>query len=410
MRLQKLCFVSVSVFVLILASFVTGAVKAADDGPAADGKSLANSTLVYVGTYTGAKSKGIYLFKLQTQNLEVSQNIMLVPLGLVAETPSPSFLELDAKRHLLFAVNETNSFEGKPTGGVSAFSIDPATGKLKLLNQKSSLGAGPCQLVLDKTGRNLLVANYDSGSVAVLPVAADGHLGESTDFVQHSGKGPDPARQAGPHAHCVTMSPDNRFAFVCDLGLDKVMGYQFDAEHGKLTPADPAFTAIKPGAGPRHLVFRPDGKFAYVINELNSTVTAFSYEPKTGRLTEVQSISTLPPYWEGKNTAGEIGVHPSGKYLYASNRGHNSVVLFEIDPEKGTLNFVEEQGTGGKTPRHFGIEPSAKHLAIGNQDSDTILACRIDAANGRLKPSGVFADCPSPVCIIFMPPAGNNAN
>ena len=191
MKLQTFRFVSVSVL-LILASFVTGAATAADDEPAADGKSLANSTLVYVGTYTGAKSKGIYLFKLQTQNLEVSQNIMLVPLGLVAETPSPSFLELDAKRHLLFAVNETNSFEGRPTGGVSAFSIDPATGKLKLLNQKSSLGAGPCHLVLDKTGRNLLVANYDSGSVAVFPVAADGHLGESTDFVQHSGKGPDP--------------------------------------------------------------------------------------------------------------------------------------------------------------------------------------------------------------------------
>ena len=206
------------------------------------------------------------------------------------------------------------------------------------------------------------------------------------------------------------MSPDNRFAFVCDLGLDNVMCYQFDAEHGKLTPADSAFTALKPAAGPRHLVFRPDGKFAYVINELNSTVTAFSYDPKTGRLTEVQSISTLPPYWEGKNTTAEIGVHPSGKYLYASNRGHNSVVLFEIDPDKGTLNFVEEQGTGGKTPRHFGIEPSAKHLAIGNQDSDTILVCRIDAGNGRLKPSGVFADCPSPVCIIFMPPAGSNPN
>jgi 6-phosphogluconolactonase len=380
-------------------------VKAADDEGTAAPKDLTNSTLVYAGTFTTGKSKGIYLFRLQTQNLDVSQNIMLEPLGLAAETTSPAFLEIDNKRNLLFAINETNTFEGKPTGGVSSFKMDRATGKLTLLNQKSSLGTGPCHLVLDKTGRWLLVANYAGGSVAVFPVEADGHLGDSTDFIQHAGKSVTPDRQSGPHAHCVTMSPDNRIAFVCDLGLDKVMCYRFDAEHGKLTPADPAFVSLKPGAGPRHMVFRPDGKFAYVINELNSTVTAFAYDPQSGKLTEMQSVSTLPGYWEGKNSTAEIGVHPSGKYLYASNRGHNSVVLFEIDPEKGTLNYVEEQGTGGKTPRHFGIEPSAKHLAIGNQDSDTILVCRIDAGNGRLKPSGVFADCPSPVCVKFVPPA-----
>jgi len=368
------------------------------------GNAATKDTLVYVGTYTGAKSKGIYLFKLQTENLEVSQNIRLVPLGLAAETPNPSFLELDPKRRLLFAVNEMDTFEGKPTGAVSAFSIDPVTGKLTLLNQRSSMGAGPCHLLLDRQGRNLLVANYGSGRVAVLPVQPDGRLGEATDFVQHIGKSVNPTRQKGPHAHGVTLDPANQFAFVCDLGLDKVMVYRFDAQRGKLTPNDPPFAQLKPGAGPRHMVFRPDGRFAYVINEINSTITAFGYDSKAGVLNELQSVSTLPGYWEGRNSTAEIGIHPSGKYLYGSNRGHESVVLFSVDPDKGTLTFIEDQATGGKKPRHFGIEPSGKHLAIANQDSDTLLICRIDAGNGRLKPSGVFAEAPSPVCVKFLPP------
>lgn len=357
----------------------------------------ANPTLVYVGTYTRKDSKGIYVFRLQTTDLEVSQNITLVPMGLAAESSNPSFLELDLKRRLLFAVNE--NAEGK----VSSFAIQP-DGKLTALNQSSSKGSGPCHLALDKTGKNIVVANYGSGSVAVLPVASDGQLGDATDFLQHSGKSVNPERQQGPHAHCVTFDPGNKFVFVCDLGLDKVMIYRFDAEKGKLTPADPAFVSAKPGAGPRHMSFRPDGRFAYVVNELNSTVTAFSFDANTGALKEIQTESTLPGYYEGPNTCAEVSVHPSGKYLYVSNRGNNTVVLFEIDKDKGTVEYVEEQGTGGKTPRHFGIEPSAKHLAIANQDSDTLLACRIDATNGRLKPSGVFASAPSPTCAIFVPP------
>lgn len=367
-----------------------------------------NASLVYVGTYTGGKSKGIYYFWLRTQGNDASRNITLVPLGLAAETPNPSFLELDLKRRLLFCVNEKDKFEGKPTGSVSAFSIDPATGKLKLLNQVSSRGTDPCHLLLDKQGRNLLVANYSSGSVAVFPVAPDGKLGEATDVVQHTGKSVNPDRQKGPHAHGIAFSPDQKFAFVCDLGLDKVLTYRFDAEHGKLTPGEPAFTPLKPGAGPRHMVFRPDGKFAYVINELNSTITVFAYEPKAGVLTELQNISTLPVHYDGSNTAAEIGMNPSGKFLYGSNRGHETVVLFEIDLEKGTLTWVEEQSTGGKKPRHFGIQPSAKHLAICNQDSDTVLVGRIDAGNGRFKASGVSAECPSPVCAVFLPPIGGD--
>jgi 6-phosphogluconolactonase len=368
-------------------------------------KAASKETLVYVGTYTGAKAKGIYLFRLQTENLDVSQNITLVPLGLAVETPNPSFFEIDLTRRRLFAVNELSEFEGKPGGAVSAFSIDADSGKLTLLNQRPSMGGGPCHITLDKEGRHAFVANYGTGSVAVLPIGADGRLGTATDVVQHTGRSVHPERQKGPHAHCVTLDPSNRFAFVCDLGLDKVLAYRIDPAQGKLTPHAPPFTSLKPGAGPRHMVFRPDGRFAYVVNELSSTVTTFAYDPNTGGLKEIQTVSTLPEYFDGANTCAEIDVHPSGKWVYVSNRGHNSVVLFTSDFETGSLTYVEEQGTGGSKPRHFGIEPSARHLAIGNQDSDTVLVCRIDAGNGRLKPSGVFASAPSPACVKFLPPS-----
>jgi len=266
------------------------------------------------------------------------------------------------------------------------------------------MGSGPCHLALDTARRHLFVANYGSGSVSVLPVAADGRLGAATDVVQHTGKSVDPERQKGPHAHCMTRDPANRFVFACDLGLDKVLAYRFDAGRGTLTPHDPPFARLKPGAGPRHMVFRPDGRFAYVVNELNSTITAFAYDAAAGVLKELQTVSTLPQYFAGANSGAEVDIHPSGKYLYVSNRGHNSVVLFNVDAGKGTLTYVEEQGTGGFKPRHFGIEPSARHMAIANQDSDTVLVARIDAGNGRLKPSGVFANAPSPACVKFLPP------
>jgi 6-phosphogluconolactonase len=360
--------------------------------------------LVYVGTYTGPKSQGIYLFRLEPERTAVSQNITLAPLGLAAAASNPSFLELDVKRRLLFAVNEVNEFEGQRTGAVSAFAIDRAKGTLTLINQRPSMGTGPCHLVLDRSARYVFVANYGGGSVSVLPVAKDGTLGAASDVVQHTGRSVNPERQQGPHAHCVTVDRANRFVFVCDLGLDKVLAYRFNAQTGKLTPNDPAFAQLKPGAGPRHIVFRPDGRFAFVVNELNSTVTAFRYDANAGALHEVQTVSTLPEHFTGANTCAEVDVHPSGKWLYASNRGHNSVVLFNIDSSKGTLTYVEEQGTGGSTPRHFGIEPAARYLAVGNQNSDTILVARIDAGNGRLKPSGIFAQAPSPVCIKFLPP------
>jgi 6-phosphogluconolactonase len=371
-------------------------------------QSLSNATLVYVGT-NGPKSKGIYFYRLQTDNLEVSQNITLVPLGLAAETPNPNFIELDLKRRLLFAATRVDQFGGKPGGAVSAFSIDSATGKLALINQTSCMGPGPCHLALDATGRFVIAAMYDGGSVAVIPVAPDGKLGEATDFVQHSGKSVNPDRQKGPHAHCVTFDPANQFVFVCDLGLDKIMAYRFDAQHGKITPGDPPFTAAKPGAGPRHMAFLPGGRFAYVVNELDSTVTSYAYDAKAGVLKPIETQTTLPGYYDGPNAPAEVSAHPSGRWIYVSNRGMNSIILFGVDPDKGTLTYIEEQGTGGKTPRHFGIQPSAKHMVICNQDSDMLLASRIDSGNGRLKPSGVFAQAPTPMCAKFLPPASEMA-
>jgi 6-phosphogluconolactonase len=354
--------------------------------------------LVYVGTYTAPqKSEGIYVFRLSGPSLA------LTPLGLAAATPSPSFLALDPQRRFLFAANETGTFEGKRAGSVSSFAIDPASGKLKLLSQRSSLGGDPCHLVVDREGRHVIVANYSGGSVAVLPVGPDGRLGEPTAFIQHAGKSVNPARQAGPHAHCVTLDPANRFAFVCDLGLDQVLTYRFDPQRGTLTPGDPAFTPIKPGAGPRHMAFRPDGKFAYVINEMDSSITSFSYDAEHGRLRELATVSTLPAGFSEKSSCAEITVHPSGEWLYASNRGHDSVVLFAIDREKGTLSHVADESSGGKVPRHFGISPGGKVLIAANQNSDSLVCYQIDPATGRLTPSGATAQVSAPVCVVFLP-------
>jgi 6-phosphogluconolactonase len=267
------------------------------------------------------------------------------------------------------------------------------------------MGSGPCHLVLDNEGRNILVANYGSGSVAVLPVAADGRLSEATDVEQHAGKSVNPRRQEGPHAHCVTLDPAGRRVFVCDLGLDKVMIYRFDSAKGELTPNDPAFAAVGPGAGPRHMAFRPDGRFAYVINELDSTVTALAYDAVSGALSEVQTVPTLPPDFDGENTTAEIAVHPSGKYLYGSNRGHDSVALFEIAEDAGTLTFVETHDTGGRTPRHFELDPAGERLIVAHQATDTLVVCGVDGASGRLKPSGALVEAPTPVCVKFLEPA-----
>ncbi len=284
---------------------------------------------------------------------------------------------------------------------MSAFRIEPASGRLELLNQQSSGGAGPCHVTVDPTGRNALVANYGGGSVSVLPLGDDGKLGPASAFVQHQGSSVNPRRQQGPHAHSINLDPAGRFAFVADLGLDKIMVYRFDAAAGTLTPNDPAWAAVAPGSGPRHFAFHPSGKFAYVINELASSLTAFRYDAPRGALEEVQTVSSLPAGPVEGNSTAEVQVHPSGKFVYGSNRGHDSIAVFAVDGASGKLKLVEHESTQGKTPRNFGVDPTGRFLLACNQASDTIVGFRIDQETGALTPTVQTLSVPSPVCVKF---------
>jgi 6-phosphogluconolactonase len=361
--------------------------------PAAKGQYIA-----YVGTYTSkTNSKGIYAYRFDAEKGQ------LAPTGVAAESVDPSFLAIHPNGKYLYAVNEIGNFNGGASGAVSAFSIDPKTGALKLLNQVPTRGAGPCYVSLDKNGSFVLVANYDSGSIVSFPVHDDGSLGTASGFVQHSGTGPDKERQEGPHAHWIGTSPDNRFALAVDLGLDQVLVYGFDSSKGIFTPMLSGFAKVKPGAGPRHLAFHPNGKFAYVLSEMASSVTVFSYQAKTGAFTSLQSISALPADYSGPKEAAEIAVHPSGKFLYTSNRGHDSIAIFAIDEKKGTLKSLGQVLTGGKTPRHFAIDPTGAYLLAENQESNNIVIFHIDPANGSLTPTGQTVDVPSPVCLTLIP-------
>jgi 6-phosphogluconolactonase len=353
--------------------------------------------IAYVGTYTSkTNSKGIYAYRFD------SEKGQLTSIGLAAETTDPSFLAVHPNGKYLYAVNEIGNFNGGTSGAVSAFAIDAKTGALKFLNQVPTRGAGPCYVSLDKNGEFVLVANYDSGSIASFPVQSDGSLGTTSGFVQHSGSGPDKERQEGPHAHWIGTSPDNRFALAVDLGLDQVIVYGFDSSKGVFTPMLSGFAKVKPGAGPRHLAFHPDGKFVYVLSEVESSVTVFSYQPKTGTLTSLQTISALPKDFSGHKEAAEIAVHPSGKFLYTSNRGHDSIAVFAIDEKKGTLKSLGQVLTGGKTPRHFAIDPTGAYLLAENEESNNIVVFHIDPATGSLTPTGQTIDVPSPVCIAFV--------
>jgi 6-phosphogluconolactonase len=353
--------------------------------------------IAYVGTYTTkTTSKGIYAYRFDAEKGQ------LTSIGLAAETTDPSFLAVHPNGKYLYAVNEIGNFNGGTSGAVSAFAIDAKTGALKFLNQVATRGAGPCYVSLDKNGEFVLVANYDSGSIASFPVQSDGSLGTTSGFVQHSGSGPDKERQEGPHAHWIGTSPDNRFALAVDLGLDQVIVYGFDSSKGVFTPMLSGFAKVKPGAGPRHLAFHPDGKFAYVLSEVESSVTVFAYQPKTGTLTSLQTISALPKDFSGHKEAAEIAVHPSGKFLYTSNRGHDSIAVFAIDEKKGTLKSLGQVLTGGKTPRHFAIDPTGAYLLAENEDSNNIVIFHIDPATGSPTPTGQTVEVPSPVCLTFV--------
>jgi 6-phosphogluconolactonase len=362
--------------------------------------STGGGTLVYFGTYTGQKStsKGVYVSRLDLATGGLSKP------ELAAETSNPSFLAADPKGAFLYAVNEIGTFGGKPTGAVSAFSIDKSTGRLTALNQQASEGGGPAHLTVDKAGRHVLVANYGGGSVAVLPIGADGRLQPASAAVQHTGSSVNPTRQTKPHAHAINLDPENRFAYVPDLGLDKVMIYRFDAAKGTLAPGEPPFAAVTPGAGPRHIALSPSGRTAWVINEIDCTVTTFTRDARTGGLTAAQTISTLPAglAMAPDFSTAEVLLHPSGRFLYGSNRGHHSLTVFAVDDKTGALTFVQNQSTLGRTPRGFGIDPTGAFLVAANQGSDSVVVFRIDRATGRLTPAGQTIEVGTPVSVEFV--------
>jgi len=377
----------------LLVSLVT--VTAANDAP--KGKYL-----VFVGTYTEKQqSKGVYAYRFDPASAE------LTPLGLAAETTNPSFLAIDPTRHFLYAVNEIQKYKDASSGGVSAFAVasekgSGPTGKLQLLNEVASRGADPCYIAFDKTGKYALVANYTGGSIAVFPVQPDGHVGEASAFVQHVGSSINRERQEGPHAHWIETTPDNRFAIAVDLGLDELLVYRFDAKKGSLTPKNPPYAKLDSGAGPRHLAFSPGGKFAYVVNELQSTITAFAYDARNGELRKLKTVSTLPKDFTGANDTAEIEVHPSGKFLFASNRGHDTIALFSIDSKTGALTLVDHFPTQGKTPRNFEIDPSGNFLFVANQETNNIVVFQITPSTGRLTAKKQTVEVPAPVCLKFM--------
>ncbi len=380
---------------IVLWSFVLFILPAALCAGLSAQKSRNGKYLVYLGTYTDHQSRGIYSYRFDTATGQ------LTSLGLAAETSNPSFLTVDPGHKFLYAVNEVEQYKGQPTGSVSAFTTDPASGKLSPLNTVSARDPGPAYISMDRTGKFALIANYSLGSVTVFPVSKDGRLGEASDFVRHKGSSVNKDRQEGPHAHSVELSPDNRFAIVADLGLDQLIVYPFDSAKGKL--GQPHTINIEPGSGPRHIAFSPNGKFLYLISEMGNAITAFAYGKRQGKLTELQTVSTLPKEFKGENTTAEIAVHPSGNFLYGSNRGDDSIVVFAIDHATNKLAFIERVSTQGKTPRNFALDPSGRWLLAANQDSNSIVTFRVDQETGRLTPSGPSVELPEPVCVVFVP-------
>lgn len=361
----------------------------------------AGSYWVYIGTYTDAQSKGIYRFSFDPATGAASTPELAI------ETPSPSFLAVHPSGKFLYAVNEVAEFNGQPTGSVSAYAVDPRTGALTFLNSAASGGSGPCHLNVDATGRAVLVANYGGGSVAALPIGPDGKLGAATAVCQHHGASVNKGRQSEPHAHSINLDAANQFAVAADLGTDELVVYRFDSVSRTLEPQMPATLAIAPGSGPRHFSFHPDGKHAYVINELANTVTALTYQPDSGRLEAQQTIGTLPEGFKGESYTAEIRVHPSGKFLYGSNRGHDSLALFTIEPGTGKLTASGHIPSGGKTPRNFAIDPTGQFLFAANQETGNVVLMAIDPGTGKRR-DGVTETSiavPKPVCVRFVPRA-----
>lgn len=361
---------------------------------------MSTELLTYIGTYTRsmpfveAKSEGVYIYRLNVMTGQLTHQ------STVPGLQNPSFLALSPSRKFLYSVNEIDDKDGQKSGGVTAFARDLETGELTYLNDQISGGAAPCHLIVDSTEKFVLAANYTGGSVCVMPIQPDGSLGEMCEFIQHEGASMvNPQRQEKAHAHSINLDNSNRFAYVPDLGLDKVMIYNFDNATGKLKPNMQPFIDMAPGAGPRHFDFHPNGKVAYVINELGNTITACSFDSETGNLSELHSVPTLPSGFDDENTTADIHVHPSGKFVYGSNRGHNSIASFKVDQKTGKLTAIGHTSTQGETPRNFGIDPSGQILLAANQDTSSIATYFIDQTSGTLAPTGFVTNVPTPVCI-----------
>ena len=355
---------------------------------------------LYIGTYTrresfvDGKAEGIYIYHLDPSSGQLTYAATVAGAG----TVNPSYLTLGPDGRRLYAVNEITGGKG-PHGTVSAFAVDPATGHLRYLNQQSTHGLAPCYASVEPAGRYCLVANYETGNLCVLPIQGDGSLGEATATVQFAGSGPNRERQEGPHAHMVTPSPDGGFILAVDLGTDRLMAFRLDRERGTLSPADPPWTQLPPGVGPRHLAFHPHRPFAYVISELKSTIIVCRYDAQGGTFAAVQTISTLPDDFTGQNLGAEIMVAPSGRFVYASNRGHDSLAIYAVDPETGQLALVGHEASQGVGPRAFTIDPSGALLLVANQDTDTVVTFWIDGDSGTLRATGHVAAVPTPVCL-----------
>jgi 6-phosphogluconolactonase len=359
--------------------------------------------LVYVGTYTQTgdgqpnRSESVYIYEFDSDSGKLDLR------NVIHDVVNPSYLTISQDRRHLFAVNELAEFAGIPGGGVSAFSLNPES--VSFINAQPTHGSYPCYITLDSTEKWALIANYGGGNIIVLPISDDGSLGAATAVIQnHGDKGPHP-QQDTPHAHCVTFDPDQRYAFVADLGLDQILIFRFDSTNGQLLPHTVPSIATEPGAGPRHLEFHPNGRYLYVSNELNSTVGVYDYDPVQGMLKHKQTISTVPHDFVGTNSVADIHITRAGLFLYVSNRGHDSIAVFAVDPNQGTLTLIETDSSGGKTPRNFALDLNDNFLLVANQNSHNLVIFQMDKSSGHLTETSHTLSIPSPVCVKIV--AGN---
>ena len=362
---------------------------------------MTHALIFYIGTYTNATSglgrcsEGIYRFSLDVRTGALTEQ------GVTTGIANPTWLALHPTGRILYTGSEVRE-QGERSGGAAvAYARDHATGELTCLNDQSTVGAGPCYLSLDPTGRLLMVANYVSGSLTVFPVRDDGSLEPAAQVIQHAGTGPVADRQEGPHAHCIIPDPTGRFALAADLGIDKVLVYRLDVGNKRLEPADPPGANLAAGTGPRHIAFHPNGRWVYVTGELDSTLTVFSWDAERGLLQHVQVISTLPEGWQGVNYPAEVVVAGSGRFVYMSNRGHDSIASFAVDAATGSLTPIGHEPTQGAFPRHFALDPTGAFMLVANQNGDNVVVFRVNGETGQLAPTGQMVTVPMPVCVRF---------